>query len=67
MSDLLKWAVGVLFTLILGAYAYANRIDNLVDVRIEKAESRLSKAVEKQEEKLDRLDRKLDRLLERPR
>lgn len=54
----MKWVLGVGFSLILGSYGYTNRVDNLVDVRIDKAESRVV-------ERLDRLEHKLDRILER--
>lgn len=58
MNDLFKWALGIMFSLILGAYAYANRVDNLSEVRTERAEVRVV-------ERLDRVENKLDRLLER--
>lgn len=58
MSDLVKWVVGILFTLVLASFGYTNRVDNLVDGRIDKAEGRWV-------ERLDRLESKLDRLLER--
>ena len=58
MNDLLKWAIGLAFTLILAGFGYTNRVDNLVDVRISQSENRVVT-------RLDRLENKLDRVLER--
>ena len=58
MNGKTAWIVGVLLTLILGAFGYATSIDF-------KAESRISKMEDRVTDRLERLEEKLDRLIER--
>lgn len=58
MKDLINWALGILFTLIMAAFGYAYSVDSSVNVRIEKSENRVI-------DRLDRLEDRLERLFER--
>lgn len=53
------WVLGVIFTLVLGAYGYATKIGN-------DAEATALRVEDKVTIRLDRMEQKLDRLLERP-
>lgn len=52
------WVLGVIFTLVLGAYGYATKIGSDAEATAVRIEDKVTL-------RLDRLDNKLDRLLER--
>lgn len=52
------WVLGLIFSLVLGAYGYATKIGNDAEATAERVEGRVVV-------RLDRLESKLDRLLER--
>jgi len=57
MNEFTKWALGTILALVFASFGYTAKLDNSVDIRIDKSENRVV-------ERLDRLERKLDRILE---
>ncbi len=58
MNEFCKWALGILFALIVGAYGFTNNVSNSMDTQITRSEDRVM-------ERLKTLEDKLDRLIER--
>jgi hypothetical protein len=52
MSEWLKWALGVLFLLVVGSYGYTTSVNSGVDTKLARSEDRVIQRIDRLEDRM---------------